>query len=311
MQRPEVSFVVTVYNKSAWLEELFASLRDQLPQDSAEFIFVDDRSTDSSLEVLNALRETLPEPARPHFRILHTARNSGPAVASNVGWRAASGRYVHFIDADDRLPRNATRLMRDLADREGADLVYGRYAPLRGNSRLSAPRDADYTVVETPLPHLIRRKIVGTRFMASLEALKAGGGADERVFVQDCSLPWRIAGASRRMIDLNTVVLETRRSEGQLSSNRAQELHDFLGAALGLLEENCDLLGATATILRRRCLERLFKHGRGIWPLAARLHFLLLGIATAAGLVGPARADTAIRRGMQLIESAGPVRRPG
>lgn len=310
VQRPEVSFVVTVFNKAPYLAELFASLRDQLPENEVEYIFVDDHSTDSSPEVLCALRATLAGDARDRFMMLQTARNSGPAVASNVGWRAASGRYIHFVDADDRLPAGATCVMRDLADREHGDLVYGRYARLSGNGRLSTPQDADYRVVEDPLPYLIRRKIVGTRFMARLETLQAAGGADETVFVQDCSLPWRAASAGRRMVDLDAVVLEARTGEGQLSSNRAQELHDFLAAALGLLQEHGDRLGATAAILRRRCLERLFKYGRGKWPLPERLSFLLLGLACGARLVDPARSDAAIRRGMRWVAAAGQVRRP-
>ena len=310
MQRPEISFVVTVYNKAPYLDELFASLRDQLPGDETEFIFVDDRSTDSSVEVLNDLRDALPEGLRSRFHILETGRNAGPAVASNVGWRAASGRYVHFVDADDRLPEGATRVMRDLADREDADLVYGRYAILAVGRRRITLRDAGYRVADDPLPYLIRRKIVGPRFLARLEALRAGGGADETIFVQDCSLPWRTAAASRRMVALDVVVQEARMVEGQLSANRAQELHDFLAAALALLDGHADSLGAAAAVLRRRCLERLFKHGRGVWPLAPRLQFLMLGWAAGAGLANPARADAAIRRGVDLIAATGQVRRP-
>lgn len=309
MQRPEVSFVVTVYNKAPYLVELFASLRDQLPAGETEFIFIDDRSTDSSMEILKDLRDTLPEELRSQFHILETDRNAGPAVASNVGWRAASGHYVHFVDADDRLPAGATRVMRDLAEREAADLVYGRYASLSEN-RLNILEDASYRVVEDPLPYMIRRKIVGTRFMVRREVLEASGGADERIFVQDCSLPWRAAAAGRCMVEFDAVVLEVRKGGHQLSSNRAQELHDFLAAALGLLQDHGDRLGAAAAILRRRCLERLFKHGGGDWPVARRLRFLLLGLACGAGLADPTRADAAIRHGMQWVAATGQVRRP-
>jgi glycosyltransferase involved in cell wall biosynthesis len=87
------SVVITTYNYARFLPEAVASALAQTAPD-VEVVVVDDGSTDDTQEVL----------ARFAGRIrVHHQENAGVSAARNTGARLARGRYVVFLDADNRL----------------------------------------------------------------------------------------------------------------------------------------------------------------------------------------------------------------
>jgi teichuronic acid biosynthesis glycosyltransferase TuaG len=92
---PLVSIITPVYNAAAWLPETLASVQAQIFTDW-EHILVDDGSNDSSIALIEAASHQ-----DPRITLLHTPKNSGPAVARNIGIKAARGRFIAFLDADD------------------------------------------------------------------------------------------------------------------------------------------------------------------------------------------------------------------
>lgn len=83
-----LSVVVPAYNAGAYLKAAVDSLLAELPE--FEIVVVDDGSTDASVDAIERL------PVR-----LVRQKNAGEAAARNAGVRAASGRFVTFLDADD------------------------------------------------------------------------------------------------------------------------------------------------------------------------------------------------------------------
>lgn len=92
---PAVSVITPVWNAAATLEATVASARAQVRGDW-EMLLVDDGSTDGS----GALAARLAA-EEPRIRLLGGTERRGPAAARNEGIRAARGRYVAFLDADD------------------------------------------------------------------------------------------------------------------------------------------------------------------------------------------------------------------
>lgn len=89
-----ISVVVTNYNYEKFLGRCLRSLLDQtLDPEEFEVILVDDNSSDYSLEVAKPFSENI--------RIIQCTENVGLASASNLGIRAARGRYIVRVDADD------------------------------------------------------------------------------------------------------------------------------------------------------------------------------------------------------------------
>lgn len=116
---PSVSVVVPVYNKASFLGGCLESIQNQSLND-IEIICVDDCSIDASPGVIL-------EYASSDERVisLKTARNLGPGGARNLGLARASGEFVQFTDADDLLPRDALRILYELARTTGAPVVRG------------------------------------------------------------------------------------------------------------------------------------------------------------------------------------------
>lgn len=99
-REPTVSIVVPCYNQARYLDEcLKSALAGADP--ASEILVVDDGSTEPIQPVV--------ERYSPRVRYLRQA-NQGAATARNTGLRAASGRYVRFLDSDDYLlPNDALR----------------------------------------------------------------------------------------------------------------------------------------------------------------------------------------------------------
>ena len=90
MSGPTISVVVCNYNGGETLRETLDSLV-KLDYPNYEVVYVDDGSTDNSLEIAKDFEKSI--------KIIAQA-NAGLSVARNVGWQASSGEIVAYIDSD-------------------------------------------------------------------------------------------------------------------------------------------------------------------------------------------------------------------
>lgn len=91
---PLVSVIVPAYNAARYVAEAIDSIVAQEVAEM-EIIVVDDGSTDATPRVLAEYA------TRPGFTVIRTG-NEGVAAARNQGLDRACGRYLAFLDADDR-----------------------------------------------------------------------------------------------------------------------------------------------------------------------------------------------------------------
>ncbi|MBC9716292.1 glycosyltransferase family 2 protein [Streptomyces sp. TRM66268-LWL] len=124
----KVSVIIPVYNAGSYIDRPINSiLKQSLPQDELEVIFVNDGSTDDSEERLQDLAEKT-----ENFRVFSIPNSGWPGRPRNVGVANARGEYVHFVDQDDALGPKALEVMYDRAVRSQADIVVGK---VKGNMR--------------------------------------------------------------------------------------------------------------------------------------------------------------------------------
>lgn len=97
-RQPIVSFIVPVFNVEKYIAATLESLRCQTLQDF-EVICIDDGSSDDSGKILDFYAGI-----DPRIKVVH-AENGGVSRARNLGMSKAAGKYVAFVDGDDRLDR--------------------------------------------------------------------------------------------------------------------------------------------------------------------------------------------------------------
>jgi glycosyltransferase involved in cell wall biosynthesis len=204
-----LSIVIPCYNQAHFLGEAIASA---LAQDYSpvEIVVVDDGSTDDTAAV--AARH-------PSVRCLRQP-NRGLPAARNAGWQASMGRYVIFLDADDRLLPNAASVgVAALAARPDAGVAVGLARRIGADgSPLPTPRRP--RVDSEHYASLVRRcwMVVATEVYRR-DALVAVGGFDERLrFAEDYDLYLRPAQRFP-IVDHYTEVSEYRQHPGTRSRN--------------------------------------------------------------------------------------------
>lgn len=95
MESVDFSIITPVYNGEKFLKETIDSVLSAMDGHSAEYIIIDDGSTDFTSEVISEYREKL---------IYVLKENGGQASAVNVGLAMARGRYSVIVNSDDPLP---------------------------------------------------------------------------------------------------------------------------------------------------------------------------------------------------------------
>lgn len=144
-ETPQVSVVVPLYNKAAYITRTLRSILAQtvLP---LEVIVVDDGSQDEGPALVQSFAQSLAEAAAKdgklqkskgdsqwQIRLVHQ-ENAGPGAARNHGLRLARGSHIAFLDADDEwLPRFLERSLDRL--RSHPDCVLSVSGQVRGGAR--------------------------------------------------------------------------------------------------------------------------------------------------------------------------------
>ena len=91
-ERPAVSVVVPIFQAARYLPEALRSIARQTSTDF-ELIVVDDGSTDDGAYVARTLA--------PRARLVVHGTNRGLGAARRTGAKAARGRFVTYLSADD------------------------------------------------------------------------------------------------------------------------------------------------------------------------------------------------------------------
>lgn len=132
---PSVSIIIPVFNAGGYIVRCAESLMRQT-LGSIEFIFVDDCSTDDSLERLKEVLAGFPERA-DSVRVLTSPQNMGQAAAFRRGLELASGEYVIKCDADDEILPEMMEAMFGKAVETDSDIVICDVLMIYPNGRLN------------------------------------------------------------------------------------------------------------------------------------------------------------------------------
>ncbi len=201
-----VSVVMAAYNAETFLLE---TLRAVLSQscDDMEVVVVDDGSTDGTPRIL---REFMSGDKRLH---VITQPNRGLTSALNVGWRAARGKFIARIDADDiMLPHRLSQQAAFLEEHPecvavGCQMIF---VDEDGDPVLRHDLPTNHEEIDDQLMRGVAGVIPHPGAMLRRSALEAVGGYREAFTVaQDYDLWLRLAEIGR-LANLSTVLLHYR-----------------------------------------------------------------------------------------------------
>ena len=178
-----LSIVVPAYNEEEVLPEFHKRLTSVLEEveGSCEILYVNDGSSDRTLEVLNDFKD-------PRVWIIDLSRNFGKEIALSAGLDHARGEAVVVIDADLQDPPEL--IPKFIAKwQEGYDVVYARrtardgetfikkataklfYRFIQGVSRVKIPEDTgDYRLLSRRAVEALKQLRETHRFMKGLFA---------------------------------------------------------------------------------------------------------------------------------------------
>jgi len=115
---PSVSVVIPTFNCAESVGEAIQSVLNQSVQ-ASEIIVVDDGSTDDTRSVIGKFGDAV--------RYLYQS-NQGVSAARNAGIRGSNGKFIGFLDADDRWKADKLEHQSALiAERSDIDVVFSRH----------------------------------------------------------------------------------------------------------------------------------------------------------------------------------------
>lgn len=117
-----VSLIVPTYNRAYALVQVLDTFYQQ--KNIFEVIFVDDCSTDNTVEVVESFKAKYPAVQTVYLR---NEKRSGASYSRQKGVEVASSEYILFSDDDEFLESNYTNVCLDKIKNGSADIVSGRH----------------------------------------------------------------------------------------------------------------------------------------------------------------------------------------
>lgn len=135
----KISVIIPVYNAGLYLERCVQSLFSQSLED-IEYIFVDDCSTDESMQILKNMLERYPD-KQNKVKVIRHAKNRGSATARNTGLKNATGEYIGWVDADDYVEVTMFEKLYEEAIKKDSDLVWCGFYKVFPNSTVEVKQN--------------------------------------------------------------------------------------------------------------------------------------------------------------------------
>ena len=127
-----ISVIVPVYNVAAYLPQCLESILNQDYED-LQVLLIDDGSTDDSGAICDRFAAQ-----DSRIQVIHQ-KNGGAASAKNAGLRAASGKYLSFVDSDDYLEPDVYGFLVKTLEEAQADAVQGAFQEVYRSRREVRP----------------------------------------------------------------------------------------------------------------------------------------------------------------------------
>ncbi len=165
----ELSVIIPCFNAGCALQKCAGSLIAAAIAGETQLIFVDDASTDDSVEKLCAMTREV-----KNVTILRQRTRRGVSAGRNAGCAAATGEFIAFCDADDFVEPDFFRKLVEKIRQDNADAAVCGFFRESGNAAIrheTAPASSGKEFIARQMPSmefnscwnkLYRREIIRT-----------------------------------------------------------------------------------------------------------------------------------------------------
>ena len=119
---PKLSIIIPAYNTEQYIKQCLDSILQNSKESlsKTEIIVINDGSTDNTLKILESYNQ--------HKNIkIHTTKNQGVSAARNLGISLAKGEWVTFIDADDTVNSNFSKVVSLVENSRSSFIIFSNY----------------------------------------------------------------------------------------------------------------------------------------------------------------------------------------
>ena len=135
MNNKKISIIIPCYNVEQYLDRCFNSLKKQtLGFENIELIFVNDASTDGTLDKLTTLEQDYPD----NIIVINFTENRRQGTARNVALEYASAPYIGYVDSDDWVDVTMFKKMVTAIEKYDCDFVECRWDLARDEKNRSS-----------------------------------------------------------------------------------------------------------------------------------------------------------------------------
>ena len=183
----QVSILVPVYGVEKYIERCARSIFEQTYH-NLDIIFVDDCTSDHSIDILKHVLEDYPD-RKEQTRIIKHDHNRGLAAARNTGVAEAKGEFVVHVDSDDWISLEMIEALVRKQIEDDSDIVtcsslceYGQYSVKKKFTICKTRQEQIKKFLELNLEHviwgrLIRKNLYVKNNIHALEGVNLGEDA--------------------------------------------------------------------------------------------------------------------------------------
>lgn len=235
-----ISFLLTVYNKAAYLPAVLEAVRGQTGEFAREIVIVDDGSNDDSLAVARRVTAGWPD-----VRIVAQS-NAGASAAMNRAAAEARLTYLKLVDSDDLLASSATALLLRALTESKAVMAVGQAQPYDYRSIPGIVADDPEWRGSRVIADSLAATLHTSRYNPSVMLLRrddyfAAGGCDPDVTCQEYSLSLPLALHGDFVEIPNIVAHVARGDSNRLSASAKRELANITKATLNFVRRHPNL----------------------------------------------------------------------
>lgn len=114
----DLSLIIPCYNSEKYIDECLNSIINNSSKHKIQIICINDGSTDNTLAKLNNYADKF-----DNVEIVDIKKNQGQSHAKNIGLQKAFGRYIYFVDSDDKLAKNGIDKIIEMMDKNQLQIL--------------------------------------------------------------------------------------------------------------------------------------------------------------------------------------------